>query len=132
MNIERISFGNADITFQGSDEDDLLEVFIDVGQTATGYADFTTDGDGTPGPSNTRRILFTNIVGLTFNSMAGNDELKIHNPTGDLFSPTANDVIFNAGDDSDLLQVLGGNGSTGSYTVGPGADKGTLIAVDSG
>ena len=68
---------------------------------------------------------------FTFNGFAGNDTLRINNPTGGLFGPD-DGIVFNGGDNDDLLQVLGGTGTSGKYDVGPDADKGTLEAISGG
>ena len=125
--IERLNFGG-NVVVNGTGEDDLL--VIDATGADTGTFQLTTDVDGSNGGPEVGPIVgLAGVTKFTFNGFAGNDAFRINNPAVGLFGPV-DGIVFNGGDDSDLLQVLGGTGANGSYTVGPAGDEGTLVASD--
>ena len=125
--IERLNFGG-NVVVDGTADDDLL--VIDATGPAAGTFQLTTDVNGSAGGPFVGPIVgLAGVTKFTFNGFAGDDTFQINNPTGDLFGPV-DGIVFNGGDDSDLLQILGGTGTSGSYTVGSGADEGTLVATD--
>ncbi|MCO6454870.1 MAG: hypothetical protein J5I93_06190, partial [Pirellulaceae bacterium] len=119
IEIERITLNNADITVDGSGLDDILEVTA----TSPGNGSYVLTTNAVPGPT----VSFLNIAGLTFNGLAGDDKLIIHNPPGAVFAPTRG-IVYNGGDDDDSLELTDGGGAAfvETYSVGPQQNAGTI------
>lgn len=121
--IETLNFGGA-LVVDGTAEDDLLEV-VATG-AAAGQFRLTSDVNGdNGGPVVGPWINFVGLTSLTFNAGADNDIMQIDNQAGGVLAPTGG-ITFNGGADNDLLINRGGAATSGSYTVGPTADAGTI------
>ncbi len=128
--IETITLSGADVTVTGTGLDDVLAV---TAVTASS-GNYVLTTDGVVGPT----VNFLNIAGLAFDSLAGNDLLRIANPTGMVFSPVSPvtslhvPIVYHGGPDDDALELIGGGGTSYSetYSVGPGSQNGTVSTTN--
>jgi nitrous oxidase accessory protein NosD len=113
------------VAINGTGDDDLLEVSATASDE--GSMLLTVDYTGENGGPFAAMVLnFTALTSLTFNSLGGDDLLKINNPAGTVFAPSSG-IDYNAGGQiGDALENLGGSAASGNYTPGPTDDAGTL------
>jgi hypothetical protein len=108
-NFETVNIANGVITLNGTTGDDTLVV---TGTSATDGS-YVLTLNGVAGPT----VNFTNLQGLVFNALGGNDEMDINNPAGTRLSPTPGAFDFEAGTGTDVLKLSGGAGTSETYTI---------------
>ncbi|MFT5526537.1 MAG: Ca2+-binding RTX toxin-like protein, partial [Pirellulaceae bacterium] len=129
---------DTDLLVVSAGDDDLLDV-IATGPNSGTYQ-LTTDVDGSNGGPNVGPIInFTGVTSVTFNSLAGDDELRITNQGGGIFTPSGG-LIFNAGADNDIITLSGGAADLQTYWGGTSdvagdpnrgaAGEGTIATVE--
>ena len=125
--IERLNVAGF-LVVQGTDVDDLL--ILTATGPDSGTFQLTSDVDGSVGgPFVGPEVGFVQLTSLAFNGLNEDDTMRINNPiAGGLIAPVGG-INFDGGGGMDLLQVLGGSGSTGGYTP-TGTSSGTLTASD--